>query len=523
MLTFTKDGVFTRVSGPYEEKKYLDSSLTFVVPGREYDYAFKTGEWDGKIHLYDMEDSKFLVGITAEAVRRMNGEVEVLVVEEEIPHVEFPEITPDFITVRGNNLRQYQQSAIRKALYAGGGIVQIPTGGGKTVVASGILKAFNKKSLFLVNSIRLLRQTCSAFREAGLVDVGMIGDDEFSPGKITVATVQTLSKRIRHPEVQELLRSIEVLILDETHHCQANSFSSLVVSIPAKWRYGLSGTPFKTSELSRYEDWLVLGLCGDICYMLPSSYLVDLGYLARPIIFMLDVDAPKLHIYSQNAWAKIYKAGIVQSVERNKMGVDAVRKMVGRGLRTLVLAQQIEHVKNLVRDIGYQGIQVRGLLGDDRVVVYDPETQEVIEEKDEVIDGVSAVSEQFRRGEFQVLVASTVLDEGIDIPEVEALVILSGGKSYIKTIQRLGRGLRPKKGGVNTVYVIDFLDNHHPLLKSHSIKRREKYLAEEHEVLGYMDYIKELGCEDHVIRNRSTSHTASSGLQELQPISLLRM
>ena len=106
---------------------------------------------------------------------------------------------------------------------------------------------------------------------------------------------------------------------------------------------------------------------------------------------------------------------------------------------------------------------------------------------DEVVDFTSKTVEDFRSGKYQVLIASPVLDEGIDLPEIEALVILSGGKSLIKIIQRLGRALRPKPGE-NEVFVVDFYDKHHPWLTSHSKKRYGEYTEEGHTVLHADDF-----------------------------------
>ena len=84
----------------------------------------------------------------------------------------------------------------------------------------------------------------------------------------------------------------------------------------------------------------------------------------------------------------------------------------------------------------------------------------------------------FREGKIKVLIATSILDEGVDIPNIDVLVLAGGGKSSIATLQRVGRGLR-KGGTVDRLYIVDTIDfQQHHLLK-HSMQRLEDYKAEE--------------------------------------------
>ena len=356
---------------------------------------------------------------------------------------------------------------------------------GKTVVAAAILKALNLPSIFLVNSIRLLRQTAQSFEKFGLRNVGVVGEGVFEPGYTTVAMVQTLNAAIkrRKSKAIHLLETADVLFADEMHHISSKSWENVALTTGAAIRYGLSGTPFRTRGLSRYEDWLVFGLCGEICYSIPTQMLVDRGYIARPRLFMLPVSEPRVNSFKD--WHSVYDLGVVNHEGRNAAAKDVISRLLGRGLRVLVLVQRIEHGKAMIQDLHESGVSSVFLMGSDKI--FRQGENGPVEDMDEVVDFTSKTVEDFRSGKYQVLIASPVLDEGIDLPEIEALVILSGGKSLIKIIQRLGRALRPKPGE-NEVFVVDFYDKHHPWLTSHSKKRYGEYTEEGHTVLHADDF-----------------------------------
>lgn len=484
MLHFKQDGIWMDIAGPHEEKQVVRKILSFFDPSSTYSWEYKTGRWDGMIHLYDDDKDRFLSGMTRLVIQKLE--------EYEIPvEVEYSDKLPNLpVEVKadvlpGVTLRDYQISAATKSVKAQGGIIQVPTAGGKTVISASILKTLNLPSLFLVNSIRLLRQTAQRFAEYGLKNVGMVGEGVFEPGFTTVAMVQTLNSKLKRKDESALalMDSVDVLFADEMHHLSASSWERVALSARAYLRYGLSGTPFKTRSLTRYEDWVVFGICGEICYSIPTSYLVERGFIARPRLYMLPVPGAPVNYFKD--WHGVYKLGIAESDARNGLALDAIQRLTAQGLKTLVLVQRIEHGKAFLQNLMAKGISGVFLTGADKI--YRQGYSGVVEDVDEVVDFSSKTVEDFRAGKYQVLLASPVLDEGIDLPEVEALVILAGGKSLIKVVQRLGRALRPKPG-MNEVFVVDFEDLHHPWLKGHSKKRIGEYLSEGHTVLGKHEF-----------------------------------
>lgn len=483
MLTLTTRGLETFVQGPFEEKKILSRILTFEDPSAERSKAYKSGFWDGSIRLYDRDQDMFLSGLVRmvrDGLRESGVESEVVderprpPVEKGVPADLFP----------GIQLRDYQVSAIRKGLLQGGGICKIPTRGGKTFVAAGFLKLIGLPSIFLVGQVQLLRQTCQVLRDRlGFSSIGKIGDGIYDPGFHTVVTVQSAYELLRRRDsgFLQLLQNIKVLVIDECQHTAALSWEVVARSIPADYRFGLSGTPYKTRDRGSYEDYLLLGICGPPCSIIPTWTLVEQGWIAQPLIYLLPVTDP----CKGKSWAQVYEKGIVTHPGRNRAALLATQGLVSKGHQTLILVQRKEHGKAFLQTLAGVGISAVFLMGGDVVWVQDGEK---VRETRDVVDGeISRTREEFRRGEHQVLIATSVLDEGVDLPEVGALVLLSGGKSFVKTLQRLGRALCPKPGD-NQVFIVDFCDRQHYWLQAHSRAREKEYLAERHTILGAAEF-----------------------------------
>jgi superfamily II DNA or RNA helicase len=158
----------------------------------------------------------------------------------------------------------------------------------------------------------------------------------------------------------------------------------------------------------------------------------------------------------------------------------------------LVFVREIEHGVAMLSRLHSQGVRAKFLKGGDEVYVQcDDGTSEL--QKDVLCGNQSKTLLDFESGAVPVLIGSSVLDEGVDIPSVEVGVNLVGGRSSIKTIQRLGRFLRPKPGaGSNVVYIIDFYDGHNKMLQRHSAERARQYRSQGYEVLGRGDLSREI-------------------------------
>ena len=334
-----------------------------------------------------------------------------------------------------------------------------------TEISAAIIKLVGRRSLFLVHTKQLLRQARARIAERlGTIEekIGVIGDGRFEPKEITVAIMQSLvrvngAKRKRI--VAAYLKTIEVLILDETHHASAKTFYRLVQRIDAPWRFGMSGTPFGNSD---GNGLMVEAAFGPVVEKVTNDELISKGLLAKPTIHMIEIDEPELEVDLD--WQTVYKEGIVLNEKRNSIIAQRAADFAKRKWPTLILVRELTQgdlIVELLGDLGVRHAFVHGQMPTDEV------------EKQKA---------RLASGKIRVLVASPIFGEGVDIPSVRALVIADGGQSVANVLQKIGRGLRKKKGD-NRVDVVDFVDLGHRWLARHSNERLALYENEKFEVV----------------------------------------
>jgi superfamily II DNA or RNA helicase len=291
----------------------------------------------------------------------------------------------------------------------------------------------------------------------------VIGDGQFDPKHVTVATVQSLT-RVRSEEkkkvVAKYLKTIDLLFLDETHHASAKTFYRFVQRIDAPWRYGLSGTPF---GLADGKGLLVEAAFGPVVERVTNAELIALGVNAMPVIRMIEVNEPKLD--DDLDWQSVYKEGIVLNDARNALIARSVKANASKKWPTLVLVRELWH-----------GDKISVLLKADKIphafVHGQMSTGEVERHKERLV-----------AGEIIALIASPIFGEGVDLPAgddfqgIRGLVIADGGQSVANVLQKIGRGLRRKKGD-NRIDVTDFADTTHKWLSRHSQERLALYESE---------------------------------------------
>lgn len=465
----------------------LDDALAIEQKGSHYNPTVQQGLWDGRRHMFHKEGCTFPKGLAPrvkallreagyrvmrtrdQRARRHQDGVNSPHEGHEDANVEL-EISDDMLT--GITLRDDQMRVIEAALESGCGLIHSATGGGKTAVAAAIIKALDdRRCLFLVHTRQLLRQAREAMaRFFGTIEeyIGVIGDGRFDPKHITVSTVQSLT-RVQGAEkkrvVAKYLKTVELLILDETHHASAKSFYRLIQRIDAPWRYGMSGTPF---GLADGKGLMVEAAFGPVVARVTNEELIELGVNARPTIRMLEVSEPKLE--DGLDWQSVYKAGIVLNDVRNAMVSREAAAFARQGWPTLILVREIWHGDRIAHDLNGLGVShafVHGRMP----------TDEVERQKARLVEG-----------KIMVLIASPIFGEGVDLPAgdnfvgIKGLIIADGGQSVANVLQKIGRGLR-KKQGDNRLDVIDFADLTHKWLSRHAQERLALYESEGFQVV----------------------------------------
>jgi superfamily II DNA or RNA helicase len=414
-------------------------------------------KWDGKVSVF--EGNKFPTGLVPEVAAKL------VISDIIIQRPPKPLKLQGYITVKNGGykrsneieLRDYQSSAINSAFsntYGGSwwprGIIKVATGGGKTEIACSMIKSSGARTLFLVHRKDLLTQTIDRFNKYGLraSQVGS-GQKDFS-GHTVVATVQTLWKMFHSSKFKEEMKKFDQLFIDEAHLVAADlNKGNIFVKVAsaaenAYMRWGLTATPMMKDD---YSGLLLRGVTGEVLYEITNRELIEKGYLSEATVEMIKMEPPK-HVVNQ--WPACYETGIMTSDERNKKVVE----MAMQGPHPcLILVQRTSHGRILKDMFNDKGKVVPFVHGSSKG-----------EYRKDIINLLT-------NNQLDIAIASTIWDEGVDIPSIRTLILAGGGKSVVKNMQRLGRSLR-RDSGKSQVRVVDFYDTAPRWLRNHSNMRK---------------------------------------------------
>jgi superfamily II DNA or RNA helicase len=358
-------------------------------------------------------------------------------------------------------LRPYQLDAVRSVAAAGGGIVKIPTGGGKTEVFFGLTLALPCQWLFVVHRSDLVAQTARRYR-ARLGEVaGTFDSSGWRRGSsnVTVATFQSVMAARRHApdKLEELLEGVHALNVDEVHAQPADTFyATSLLFESAYYRVGMSATPLDRSDLDTLRT---VGAIGPVAHEMPAQELIDAGVLARPTIHVAVCNQPATNV--NVTWRKVYEQLVVRSRARNEL----LAAMAERAEKPcLLFVDEADHAARLVVELSRRGMRAAFAHGGDS------------------LEARRRKLEQLVAGRHDVLVCTVIFQEGIDVPELRSVVVAGGKSSAVATLQRLGRGMRCA-AGKSEFQLWDVLDRGQSWLEAHADLRLRAYRREGHKVV----------------------------------------
>jgi superfamily II DNA or RNA helicase len=349
------------------------------------------------------------------------------------------------------SLRDYQQRALDNWLRAGlRGCIVLPTGSGKTILGLKAIEKANAASLIVVPTLDLMDQwTAVLSKYFPNVRIGNLGGGSDDIQSITVSTYD--SAYIRAPF---LGNKFSLIIFDEVHHLAALGYRTIAEQMAAPFRLGLTATIEREDELHKDLPKLV----GEVVFQASPDELAKDKHLAsyeieRRVVEMLP---DELEEYRRNM--SIYQQCMKKlSFQRYAITLEKLIIMSGRNrtAREALLARN--KAMNVALNSRAKIEELREILAENKgaktiiftqhnSLVYEISNKFLIplithktikEERQDVLKG-------FKEGRYMAIVTSKVLDEGVDIPDAELGVILSGTGSAREFIQRLGRLLRPK-------------------------------------------------------------------------------
>lgn len=233
------------------------------------------------------------------------------------------------------SLRPYQHAAVRALLKARSGVIVIPTGGGKTMVAMGIAHALQTRTLFIVHTRELLKQTVNTAREVLGVEAGVIGSGEWRIAPFTVGLIQTLARR----ELNDIVKEFGLVIVDEAHHAPAQSYCQVLPSFLARHRVAMTATPYRKDGLHELL-WLQFG---DIVYRIGKRDLEQHGRLLTPVIYPVTTEFS--YVYDNDFTPMI--TALTHNEERHKRTIETIVDSHRPGGCSLVLTERVGHASRL--------------------------------------------------------------------------------------------------------------------------------------------------------------------------------
>lgn len=351
--------------------------------------------------------------------------------------------------------REYQTEALDAWLAAEGrGTVILPTGAGKTVLALMAIERLKLRTLVVVPTIELLYQWRDAIIErlgVAKSNVGVIGDGrrEFRPiSIITYASAAMPSSPIA---------DTGLLICDEAHHLPSPSYRTIAERSGAPYRLAITATP----ERSDGADGALDILMGKTVYQRTPAELSAEGHLAKYAEKRMYVDLAQDEALRYGVLMSEWKWFLARNRGMLSRGGDFFGELIRRS-GTDPAARAALRAQHQARMIALNAESKMTVVGDllakhrdDKVLVFS--------EYNALVDKISrafalpsityrtAADERkrtlnaFRNGGYSKVVAGRVLNEGVDVPDANVAIVVSGNSTAREHIQRLGRVIRPKQ------------------------------------------------------------------------------
>jgi superfamily II DNA or RNA helicase len=435
-------------NAPTSVTQIIDDALAIEIPGAFFARNKISYFWDGKKHLFSIKRKAFPTG----CIRRVIDLLNKMGYEFRINDLrEKPKLDNRPLYLRAH-LRDYQEKAIEILIQKQRGIIQIATGGGKSLILVGLCSRLNIPTLVLVHRQELMYQLEEIFRTnlrgkgSRKPLIGLVGDGNVKWGHITIGMMQALDVK----KYEKELNRIEMVLVDECHHLPCNTMVEIMKHLKnAYFRFGVSATSFREDGM----DLLLEAYLAPIYYNLSNDELTKMGYLVPVKVFFIPFYDNK--IYKDDlTYSQLYEEAIEKNEKRNNLIAEVVKRVLATGKSCLVAVSRIDHGKILTQKIKSFYPEVEFVEGSDKS-----------ERRKKII-------KKLNLKEIKCVVCTTVFGEGIDIPTLDVLVSAKAQDSGIDALQLAGRVTR-KVEGKNEGWVIDIFDHHHKYFKRHAMKRKK--------------------------------------------------
>jgi DNA repair helicase RAD25 len=350
-------------------------------------------------------------------------------------------------------LREYQQDALDAWLDNNRrGVLELPTGAGKTVIALAAIAACDESTLIVVPTIDLLEQWQRELETEFDTPIGRLGGGEQRVERVTVATYDSAYLR-----ADELGDNFGLVVFDEVHHLGAEGYQDIARLLAAPDRLGLTAT-FERPD-GAHET--VADLVGSRVYTIDTDELAG-DHLAPYEIRRIEVELTPEERAEYDEVQGTFVDYVRSSNINFTSGSDYLQLVKRSGndpqAREALLAKQ--RAREIMMNADNKRRQLGRILDrhrEDRLIVFTAHTELVYDLSERFLlpaitneTGAKErreILERFREGTYSRIITANVLDEGVDVPDANVGVVLSGSGSEREFTQRLGRILRPKDDG----------------------------------------------------------------------------
>ena len=419
-------------------RRKLSNALKFEVPYARYMPQYKLGRWDGKVAFFGIGGSGYVnhLDIVSDILRKQGVEIVDIDDRRQKVDLNFSSITEKFWgdktwpkghSIAGEKiiLRDYQVEVINNFLSNPQALQEVATGAGKTIITATLSKITEKygRSLVVVPNKSLVTQTEEDYINCGL-DVGVYFGDRKELGRThTICTWQSLNildKKTKDGSavlsLAEFLEDVSTVIVDEVHQAKAEVLKNLLTrnlrNAPIRW--GLTGTIPK----EKFEFESIHASLGPVIGNITAKELQDKGVLSNCHVNVVQLIDTVAHTNYQEE---------LKYLVTNKDRIDYIGKLlntISQSGNTLILVDRIS-AGELLQQLIPNSVFVKG----------DVKLKNRKEAYDEINEGTNHV----------VIATYGVASVGINIPRIFNLVLIEPGKSFVRVIQSIGRGVRKAK------------------------------------------------------------------------------
>jgi len=433
-----RDEVNIKIEGlELDARRSLVNAFKYDVPYARYLPAVRLGRWDGKVSYFQLGGSTY-VNLLPEIIpilEKFNYDIDlddqrdyqttfefVQVTEDSYKHISWPTGHP--AAGEPMRLRDYQVEIINNFLANPQCLQEVATGAGKTIMTAALSDAVTAygRSIVIVPNKSLVTQTEKDYINMGL-DVGVYFGDRKEWGRQhTICTWQSLNVLLKNTKngtteddctIGEFLEGVVCVIVDEVHMAKADALKTLLTGvmsqIPIRW--GLTGTIPK----EKFESVALLVSLGPVISKLSASELQSQGVLAQCHVNIVQLED---HAEFSNYQSELKY--LLEEPDRLKTIADLVRQVNATG-NTLVLVDRIAAGQALVEQLA-DAVFVSGAT----------KARDRQDEYDEVAEATGKI----------IVATYGVAAVGINIPRIFNLVLIEPGKSFVRVIQSIGRGIR---------------------------------------------------------------------------------